>query len=139
MKRNKNILDTERYFQESHRFYKNAKMALKRATIKYKRYQDPKPVQEASGMGYLAVLKAIDGFLLSAGLPADKLPASVVEYQKALNKYSSKDGKLLSTFNTVYENLHILGYYRGGLNVDMIKAGFDSARFIVERLSGKKV
>ncbi len=89
-------------------------------------------------MGYLAVLKAIDGFLLTAGLPADKLPTSIVEYQKALNKYSSRDGKVFSAFNTVYENLHILGYYRGGLNVEMIKAGFESARFIIERLSGKK-
>ncbi len=90
-------------------------------------------------MGYLAVLKAIDGFLLTAGLPADKLPASIVEYQKALNKYSSKDGKLFSAFNTVYENLHIFGYYRRGMSVEMIKAGFESARFIVEHLSGKKV
>mgnify|MGYP000751773939 CR=1 FL=1 len=33
---------------------------------------------------------------------------------------------------TVYENLHILGYYRGDLNVDILKAGFRHTKFIID-------
>jgi len=135
----KKKMTPEEPFKIAHRFYSNAKEFLKRAAVEYNRYQDPKPVHEATGMGYIAVLKALDGFLLSRGVPPDKLPTSVIEYNKALTKYSQRDGKLLAAFHTVYENLHIFGYYKGGKDVQMIKSGFEAARFIIEHLTHQKL
>jgi hypothetical protein len=128
----------EAYQKEAHRYYKNAKEILSKTRIEYNRYVDAKPVQESSGAAYLAMLKAIDGFLIENGVRADELPTSAAEYQKALKRSSARNGKVLAAFNTGYENLHILGYYRGGLNVQMIKAGFESVRFVIEKLSGKR-
>lgn len=127
------------YFKEAVRFYKNARAILSRAKIEHNRYPDSKHVQESAGVAYLAMLKAIDGFLIENGVSPDALPTSVAEYQKALKKFSARDGKVLAAFNTAYENLHIFGYYRGGLGVQMIKEGFESARFVIERLSGQKI
>jgi len=135
----KKKMTPEECFQLAHRFYRNAKEFLKRAAVEYNRYQDPKPVHEATGMGYIAVLKALDGFLLSQGVSPDKLPTSVIEYNKALTRYSQRNGKLLAAFYTVYENLHIFGYYKGGLNVQMVKSGFEAARFIIEHLTHQKL
>jgi hypothetical protein len=86
-------------------------------------------------MGYLAALKAVDGFLLKKGIPSDKLPTSLIEYEKALQKTIPHDGKLFAAFTVVYQNLHIFGYYRGGIGVDMIKEGFKSAKTIIDTLS----
>jgi len=135
----KKKMTPEESFQLAHRFYRNAKEFLKGASVEYNRYQDHKSVHEATGMGYIAVLKALDGFLLSRGVSPDKLPTSVIEYNKALTKYSQRNGKLLAAFHTVYENLHILGYYKGGGSVPMIKDGFEAARFIIEHLTHQKL
>ncbi|MEW6687051.1 MAG: DUF5618 family protein [Candidatus Edwardsbacteria bacterium] len=56
-----------------------------------------------------------------------------------MNKYLTKNGRIKNAFSTVYENLHIFGYYRGGTDVDMIKGGFEKAKIIIEVLSGSKL
>jgi hypothetical protein len=91
-------------------------------------------VKEACGLGYLAPLRAIDGYLLATGTPWDKLPTSIIEVEKALQKIP-RNGKLIAAMTIVYQNLHILGYYRGGIGVEMIKEGFKHAKFIIDRLS----
>ena len=121
-------------FQEAKRYFENAKENLSQSPIEYNRYKDKKYVKEASAMGYLAALSAIDGWLLSAGTSKDKLPTSIEEYEKATRKIPH-NGKLMSALGTVYENLHIFGYYRGGVDVEMIKSGFSKAKLIIDTLN----
>jgi len=125
----------EEAFSNAKRYFENARETLLKSEIEYDRYKDGKYVKEASGMAYLAALSAIDRYLLSKGVPSDKLPASITEYEKSLQKIPH-NGKLMAAMGTVYENLHIFGYYRGGVGVGMIKEGFQKARFIIDTLSG---
>jgi len=121
-------------FEEAKKYFANAKEILSKSPIEWGIYKDSKYVKEASAMGYLAALKAVDGFLLKKGIPSDKLPTSLIEYEKALQKIPH-NGKLMASMTAVYQNLHILGYYRGGIEVEMIKAGFKHAKNIIDILS----
>ena len=121
-------------FIEAEQFYKNAKETLAKSPIEYGAYQKPKLVKEASAMAYLAALRAIDGFLLAKGFHAKNLPTSIVEYEKAIDKIPY-NGKLAESLEVAYQNLHILGYYRGGVGVEMIKEGFSKARYIINTLT----
>ncbi|MEW6097077.1 MAG: hypothetical protein AB1567_11235 [bacterium] len=49
------------------------------------------------------------------------------------------DGKVKSSFIGAYEELHILGYYRGKRDVDGVKIGFKRAKFVIEYLSHRKI
>ncbi len=119
---------------EAKKFLKNAKEILSKTTIKYgKIYEDSKIVREAAGIAYLAALKAIDGYLLGKGVPYDKLPTSIEGYFDAIEKIP-KNGRLKANLRVVYENLHIFAYYRGGVNVDMVKAGLKSVEEIIKIL-----
>jgi hypothetical protein len=124
-------------FREASEFSNNTKEILSRSPIEYGLYKDTKLVKEACGLCYLAPLKAIDGYLLSIGTPQDKLPTSIIEVEKALQKIP-RNGKLMAAMTAVYQNLHIFGYYRGGVEVEMIKAGFKYAKFIIDTLSKRK-
>ena len=132
------ISDSKGYYQEAKRYLGNAKEHLTNAPIEYNRYQDAKLIREACGIGYLGVLLALDGYFLEQGINKDKLPDSTEGYEVLLKKYLVHNGKLRQSFYTVYENLHLLGYYRGGLGVDMIKEGFSKAKLIINTLSGDK-
>lgn len=117
--------------QEAKRYYENAKEILKRVVIQYGRYSDAKPVREACGIAYISSLFAIDSYILSKGIKWTELPTSYDGYWDWLSKVPH-NGKLKASLNTVYENLHILGYYRGGVGVAMIKEGFAHARSIID-------
>ncbi len=120
--------------KEAKRFLKNAKEILSKTEIEYNRiYKDPKATREAAGIAYLAALLAIDGFLISKGTSPDKLPTSIQGYMDAVKKIP-RNGKLMANLITAYQNLHILAYYRGGVNVDMIKAGLKSVEEIINIL-----
>jgi hypothetical protein len=127
------------YFDEAIRYYKNAKEVLKSAKIEYNLYVDTKPVAEACAMGYLGILKAIDGYLTLRGVDKAELPHYYNGYLKSLSKYLAHDGKLRSSFVGAYDVLHVLGYYRDSHDVDVIKTGFQRAKFIIEHLSHKKI
>jgi hypothetical protein len=119
---------------EAKRFLKNAKEILSKAEIEYGRiYKDPKITREAAGIAYLAALMAIDGYLLSMGVPPDKLPTSIEEYVSAVKKIP-RNGKLMANLITAYQNLHIFAYYRGGVGVQMIKEGIKSVEEIIRIL-----
>jgi len=121
--------------KEALRYLKNARDILNKAPIEGKRYADVKYVQEACGTAYLAMLKAIDEYLLSKGLTKKELPKSVDAYRKALRKHAAvHDGKLLREFEDLYDELHIAGYYRGMLHsVGVVKEAFKTARAFIER------
>jgi hypothetical protein len=134
-KRNRIVPKTkEEAISEAKRFLKNAKEILSKTEIEYgKIYKDPKATREAAGIAYLAALLAIDGYLISKGTPKDKLPTSIDGYMDAIRKIP-RNGKLMANLITAYQNLHVFAYYRGGVNVDMIKAGLKSVEEIINIL-----
>lgn len=117
-------------------YLNNVKEILKSTPVEGMKYVDIKPVREACGTAYLAVLIAIDEYLLKKGMSKKDLPRSVDTYRRALQKYLTvHDGKLRREFEALYEALHIAGYYRGNLYlVDMIKDALKAARSFIERI-----
>lgn len=118
------------------RYLNKAKEILESASVENGTYTDVKPVREACGVAYLAVLIAIDEYLLKKGMSKKDLPRSVDTYRRALQKHLTvHDGRLLREFEALYEALHIAGYYRGNLYlVDMIKDALKAARAFIERI-----
>ncbi|MBF0459033.1 MAG: DUF5618 family protein [Nitrospirae bacterium] len=100
---------------EAMRYMENARGLLKAAAIEDNIYLDKKPVREAFGTAYLAILEAINEALIKKGLTRKELPKSVDGYLAAIKKHLSvtKTGKLVREFDRLYETLHIAGYYRG--------------------------
>jgi hypothetical protein len=136
-----NKLLAKKYFQDAIRYFHNAKEKLQKAKVDYykKIYTDTKPVVEACGLGYRAVLKALDGYLILRGIEESKLPESYYGYLDILKKYLVHNGKVKTNLDIVYRHLHIYGYYRDCVTVSIVKEGFESAKFIIEKLSGNKV
>jgi hypothetical protein len=100
--------------KDSLRYLQNAKEILAKASVEDNEYTDIKPVREAFGTAYLAVLEAINEALLKKGLNKKELPRSVDEYRKVLRRYFAiHNGKLMRSFESLYDTLHIAGYYRG--------------------------
>jgi hypothetical protein len=122
--------------KEALRHLNNAREILKSAPIEDGTYADIKPVREACGTAYLAILMSIDEYLQKKGLGKKDLPRSVEAYRKALQKYLAiHNGKLLREFDALYEALHIAGYYRGNLYlVDMVKDALKAARVFIEKI-----
>ncbi|MEP9410095.1 MAG: DUF5618 family protein [Candidatus Brocadia sp.] len=119
---------------EASRYFENAKELLNKSKIEGDRYEDIKYVQEACGTAYLAILKAIDEYLLKAGVDIKDLPQSVDGYWEMLRKYLAvPNGKLTREFEKLYKELHIAGYYRGLIeDVNAIKDIFKSAKAFIE-------
>jgi len=100
--------------REALRYLNNAKEILKTIPVEDNTYTDIKPVREAFATAYLAVLEAINEYLMKKGLTKKELPKSVDAYRRALQKYLAvRDGKVLREFEKLYDALHIAGYYRG--------------------------
>lgn len=122
--------------KEALRYLQNAKDILKSAPIEDNTYTDTKPVHEACGTAYRAVLKAIDEYLISRGVSEKELPQSVEGYREMIRKYLSvHNGKLTREFEKLYKALHIAGYYRGLLDdVDMVKDAFKAAKTFINKI-----
>lgn len=87
--------------KEALRYLLNAKEILARIPIEDNDYTDIKPVREAFGTVYLAILEAINGVLLKKGVSRKELPKSVDAYRNALQKYfAAHNGKLAKKLNT---------------------------------------
>jgi hypothetical protein len=122
--------------KEALRYLNNSKEILRSVPVENGTYIDIKPVREACGIAYLAVLMAIDEYLMKRGLSKKELPRPVDAYRRALQRHLVvHDGKLLREFEALYEALHIAGYYRGNLYlVDMIKEALKAARAFIEKI-----
>ncbi|MBI4691354.1 MAG: DUF5618 family protein [Nitrospirae bacterium] len=122
--------------KESIRYFNNAKEILKNAPIEDDTYTDVKPVREAFGTAYLAILEAINEILLKKGLTKKDLPKSVDAYRIALQKHVSvHNGKLLREFEKLYDLLHIAGYYRGLLyDTYVVKDAFKAAKGFIDKI-----
>ena len=124
------------YTNEANRYLQNAKETIKKSPVDYGRYQDPKYVSEAAGIGYLAALKAINGYLIvKKGYSKKELPTSIEAYRKEVKKIPH-NGKLLNALIDVYDILHIGAYYHELENTDVIKVGFKRVKEIID-LMGK--
>ncbi|OGP56856.1 MAG: hypothetical protein A2V67_18370 [Deltaproteobacteria bacterium RBG_13_61_14] len=122
--------------KEALKYLNNAKAILKTVPLEDDTYTEIKPVREAMGTAYLAVLEAINERLLRKGLTKKELPQSVEAYRKALRKYLAvRNGKLLREFEKLYDLLHIAGYYRGLLyDVKVVKDAIKSAQAFIEKI-----
>ncbi len=122
--------------REALRSLDNAKEILKSVPIEDNTYTDVKPVREAFGTAYLAVLEAINEHLIKKGLTKKELPKSVEAYRDALRKHIAvHNGKLMREFEKIYDALHIAGYYRGLIyDVYMVKDALKAAKTFIEKI-----
>jgi len=122
-----------KYYSEATRYMDNAKDYLKQARKEGKMYRDKKYVRTACGTAYSGVLIALEGFLVTKGIhaPNKKVRKSAEFYQQNLAKL---DKKLLDHFISVYQILHLYGYYDGVENANVIKEGFTEAEIIVNKI-----
>jgi hypothetical protein len=123
--------------KEALRYLKNAKQILKTIPVENNVYTDIKPVREAFGTAYLAVLEAINEYLLThKGFKKKDLPKSVEAYRDALRKHVAiRNGKLLREFENLYDALHIAGYYRGLIyDARAVKDYMNAAKEFIEKV-----
>jgi hypothetical protein len=117
------------YIVEAERYLENALESLKKAGNASERlYKDAKYVQAASGVAYLAALLAADAFLASKGRADNDMPELIEEYRKALK--GERVG--LNLLNSVYEILHLHGYYRKVTQKSWIQEGIQAVRDLIE-------
>ncbi|MBI5741560.1 MAG: DUF5618 family protein [Nitrospirae bacterium] len=122
--------------REAVRYLNNAKGILKSVPVVNNTYTDVKPVREAFGTAYLAVLEAINEHLIKKGLTKKELPRSVESYRAALQKHIAvHNGKLMREFEKLYDALHIAGYYRGLIyDTRAVKDYFRAAREFIDKV-----
>lgn len=122
--------------KESIRYLNNAKEILKTVPVEDSTYTDVKPVREAMGTAYLAVLEAINEYLIKQGFTKKDLPKSVEGYRRLLQKYVAvRNGKVLREFEKLYDMLHIAGYYRGLLyDREVVKDALRAAKSFIDKL-----
>ncbi|MCL1946320.1 MAG: DUF5618 family protein [Chitinivibrionia bacterium] len=127
-----NVFLNEEY-TEAIRYMDNAKETLERTRKDGNHYIDKKYVRTACGTAYLGVLIAIDAWLKikDVDLPSKKKQKSIEIYKESIAKL---DGKMVSRLNTVYDILHLAGYYWGETNVKAISGGFEDAYEIIDKI-----
>jgi hypothetical protein len=127
----------QKAYAEAIRYMDNAKEVLRKAHKEDNRYQDKKYVRMACGTAYSSVLLAMDAYLQLKDVELPKKRRRSIEWYTA--SVAKQDGKLLTDLDTAYDVLHLAGYYDGILRADVIKAGFDTAYDIIERIMPRKI
>ena len=122
---------------EAVRYLNNARDIVRRVPFERDIYVDSKPVREAMGTAYLAVLEAINEALSRRGVARKELPRSVDAYRVALQRHlATRNGKLMREFESLYDLLHIAGYYRGLLyDRKVVRDAFDAAQRFIEKVA----
>src|SRR5262245_63338571 len=93
---------------EAFRYLNNARGILRHVPVERNIYVDRKPVREAMGTAYLAVLEAINEALGRRGVARKELPRSVDAYREAVRRHlATRNGKLMREFESLYDLLHI--------------------------------
>ena len=123
----------EKYYGEAMRYMDNAKEYLKNAKKEGKFYHDEKYVKTACGVAYSGLLVALDGFLIlkGAGKPKGKQRKSIEYYQENIARI---DKKMLDYLNSAYQVLHLWGYYDGISKASIVKAGFEDAYTLINKI-----
>jgi len=128
-----NLYQSKEY-AEAMRYMDNAKETLKRAGKQdHGWYKDAKYVRTACGTAYLGVLRALDAWLTLKGIevPKKKKHTTIDFY---LSNIAKLDKKMLDYLNTVYNILHLDGYYREETGIDAIGNGFKVAYIIIDKI-----
>ena len=122
---------------EALRYLSNARAILRHLPVERDIYLDRKPVREAMGAAYLAVLEAINEALSRRGVARKELPKSVEAYRAALQRHlATRNGKLMREFESLYDLLHIAGYYRGLLyDRTVVRDALDAAQRFIEKVA----
>ncbi|KJU87594.1 hypothetical protein MBAV_000222 [Candidatus Magnetobacterium bavaricum] len=122
---------------EALRYLENSREILRNTPIEGNHYIDKNPVKEACGTAYLGVLEAINDALIKKGLTPKQLPKKVETYRIALQEHLSvKNGKLLKDFNSLYDLLHIAGYYQGLLyDAQVVKDTLKATEKFIKKIS----
>ncbi|MFP5042953.1 DUF5618 family protein [Parasediminibacterium sp. JCM 36343] len=120
------------YIKEANRYLNNAKEILREKAHKEDGYyKDKKYVKLAGHAAYSAVLEALDGML---GIKK-KGRKSVDWYQAELAKI---DKKILNSFNTAYDVLHLSMGYDGAKSAKIASAGLEEAETIIKWAADKQ-
>jgi hypothetical protein len=122
---------------EARRSLSNARAILRYLPVERDIYLDRKPVRAAMGSAYLAVLEAINEALGRRGVARKERPKSVEAYRAALQRHLAiRNGKLIREFESLYDLLHIAGYYRGLLyDRKVVRDALDAARRFIEKVA----
>ena len=123
--------------REGVRYLENAREILRRVPVEGDTYLDRKPIREAMGTAYLAVLEAINEALGRRGVARKDLPKSVDAYRIALQRdLGVRNGKLVRDFESLYDVLHIAGYYRGLIyRRKIVRDALDAAQSFIEKVA----
>ncbi len=124
-------MKTKNAYKEAMRYIENAREDLKLAGKDGKFYADEKYVKTASGTAYSGTLVALDYLFDVKNVPKRRGRKSIDYYKEHLGKI---DKKLLKELNSVYNILHLNGYYEGETNIKSIEAGFDNAIDLIDSI-----
>jgi len=121
-----------KYYNEAMRYMANAKETLQKAVKEDGYYLDRKYVRTACGTAYNGVLIALDAYLILKNVEMPKKKRrSIMFYTDNIARI---DKKMSNYLDTVYSVLHLEGYYDGVLKASVIKAGFDDAYQIIDKI-----
>ncbi|GHU96901.1 hypothetical protein FACS1894156_8360 [Bacteroidia bacterium] len=124
-------------YTEVLRYMRNAEDTLQKSGKDGNHYLDTKYVRSSCGIAYLGVLLALDIWLALKGIPMPTKRDKTKKH-RSIDMYrydiGGLDKKLLTSVNTVYNILHLSGYYDGEQDARIIRAGFAVAYEIIEKI-----
>lgn len=130
------IEEQQKILQSQHaramRYFNNAKKALSQAGIEGVFYKDEKYVSSACGIAYRGVLVALDCWLALKGAEFPKENKKRKSIHFYMDNLQRLDKKMFDYLNTVYNVLHLDGYYGSVTDSRVIKAGFASAKELID-------
>ncbi|MCL1947885.1 MAG: DUF5618 family protein [Chitinivibrionia bacterium] len=127
-----NVFLNEEY-AEAVRYMDNAKEVLLKAKKDGSVYTDKKYVRMACGTAYSGVMLALDAWFVIKEIPKpDKKQRKSIEYY--MSNITKIDKKLVSLLHSVYDTLHLDGYYDGITSVKVINAGLEDAYEIIDKI-----
>jgi len=125
-------------YEEAVRYMDNAKETLQKAKKDGSHYTDKKYVRTACGTAYNGVLLALDAWFVLKGIPKpNKKQRKSIEYY--MSNIAQIDKKLATYLHSVYNVLHLDGYYDGVTAVKIIDGGFEVAYEIIEKIKPEDV
>ena len=125
-------MEERKKIQESERYLSNARELLKKAGRENGYYKDGKYVRSACGTAYLGSLLAAEAYLSKKGKIILKKKGGRKNVDDYRNIFAQINRKVLHSFNSAYNVLHIYGYYDGELNAKIINAGFEALEELIE-------